>query len=51
MIITNLQSSLHIDEIGNAPLYNFFRFLSESCRIKLEDAALITRGCLVFCLC
>ena len=40
----NLQSSLHIDEIGNAPLYNFFRFLSESCRIKLEDAALITRG-------
>lgn len=44
MIIMNLQSSLHIDEIGNAPLYNFFRFLSESCRIKLEDAALITRG-------
>ena len=25
-------------------VYNFFRFLSESCRIKLEDAALITRG-------
>ena len=25
-------------------VYNFFRFLSESCRIKLEGAALITRG-------